>query len=141
MKSLLDLNWKEVRRRSRFCAAKVLRHVEDFMQGIFGIHELRKSFPMVNLYRERYSISRGLKMPIKFRTYVNDTKFGEDYYKLRYFLITLNDGSYHFGRWDWMITHPFLDEKGLDKIGIWEDNDEIVALATYDTNTNLKGVY
>ena len=69
-------------------------------------------------------------MAIKFRTYINDTKFGEDYYKLRDFLLQLNDSSYHFGRWDWMITHGGLNVNGLDKIGIWEDAGEIVALAT-----------
>ena len=80
-------------------------------------------------------------MSIKFRNYVNDTKFGEDYYKLRKFLISINDSSYHFGRWDWMITHPNLDENGLNKIAIWEDSGEIVALATYDTDSNLDGAY
>jgi len=80
-------------------------------------------------------------MSINFRTYVNDTKFGDDYYKLRKFLVSLNDSSYHFGRWDWMITHPYLDVNGLSKIGIWQDGDEIVALATYDTNSNLDGAY
>ena len=80
-------------------------------------------------------------MPVKFRTYKNDTIFGPDYYKLRKFLLALNDNSYHFGRWDWMITHGALDVNGLEKIGIWEDNSEIVALATYDTNSNLDGAY
>ena len=80
-------------------------------------------------------------MPVKFRTYKNDTRFGQDYYKLREFLINLNDSSYHFGRWDWMITHGMLDINGLEKIGIWEDSGEIVALATYDTNSNLDGAY
>ena len=36
-------------------------------------------------------------MSVNFRTYVNDTKLGDDYYKLRKFLISINDSSYHFG--------------------------------------------
>ena len=61
------------------------------------------------------------------------------YYKLQDFLLELNDSSYHFGRLDWMITHGALNEEGLEKIGIWEDNGKIVALAIYDTNSNLEG--
>ena len=30
---------------------------------------------------------------------------------------------------------------GLDKIGIWEDNGEIAALATYDTESIESGAY
>jgi len=58
--------------------------------------------------------------------------FGEDYVALRNFLIKLNSHNYHFGRWDWMITHGYLDKSGLPHIGLWEENGEIVAAATYD---------
>ena len=72
-------------------------------------------------------------MSVKFRTYENKTRFGQDYCKVRNFLIGLDDCNYPFGRWDWMITHGMLQESGLSKIGIWEDDGDIVALATYDT--------
>lgn len=69
---------------------------------------------------------------IQFRHYVNDTRFGVDYYKLRRFLLRLDSSDYTFGRWDWMITHSYLDESGLGKIGLWENDGELVAIATYD---------
>ncbi len=71
-------------------------------------------------------------MPIKFRNYINDATFGEDYFKLRDFLVQLDNHNYHYGRWDWMITHSYLDKTGLNKIGLWEHNGQIVAVATYD---------
>jgi len=70
-------------------------------------------------------------MPITFRHYSPEPLFGEDYYRLRGFLIELDDFNYPFGRWDWMITHGYLDKSGLPKIGLWEENDSIVAVATY----------
>jgi hypothetical protein len=33
-----------------------------------------------------------------------------------------------------MITHSSLDRGSLHRIGIWEDNDEIVGLATYESD-------
>ncbi|MDR2515251.1 MAG: GNAT family N-acetyltransferase [Christensenellaceae bacterium] len=71
-------------------------------------------------------------MPIAFRTYQNGDLFGADYRKVRDFLIKLDSPNYHFGRWDWMITHNHLDPSGLQKIGLWEDCGKLVALATYD---------
>ena len=61
-----------------------------------------------------------------------DELFGDDYYAVRNFLIKLDSHNYHFGRWDWMITHGYLDKRGLPEIGIWEDGGEIIALTTYD---------
>lgn len=71
-------------------------------------------------------------MPIKFRNYRSDSLFGDDYTTVRNFLIALDSHNYHFGRWDWMITHGWLDKSGLTKIGMWEDDDNLVGLATYD---------
>jgi len=78
-------------------------------------------------------------MPIKMRTYQNDGKFCPDYTKLRDFLLALDSHNYHFGRWDWMITHGYLDESGISRIGFWEDEGKLVAVATYDTQ--LGGAY
>jgi hypothetical protein len=71
-------------------------------------------------------------MAITFRTYDPDPLFGADYAALRDFLIRLDDANYPFGRWDWMITHSYLEKIGLPKIGLWSDGGEIVAVATYD---------
>ena len=71
-------------------------------------------------------------MSITFNNYNPNPLFGEDYFALRKFLIGLDNHNYHFGRWDWMITHSYLDKNGLPYIGLWEENGEIVAAATYD---------
>ena len=71
-------------------------------------------------------------MAVKFRNKCSVLDFGEDYYKIRAFLIELKNPNYLFGRWDWMITHSHLDKTGLPAIGLWEEGGDIVALATYD---------
>lgn len=71
-------------------------------------------------------------MTITFRTYQNNERFGADYHALRRFLLRLDSHNYGFGRWDWMITHGYLDASGLPRIGLWEDGGEVVAAATYD---------
>jgi GNAT superfamily N-acetyltransferase len=69
---------------------------------------------------------------VTFRNYNPNPLFGDDYYALRNFLIELDSHNYHFGRWDWMITHGYLDKSGLPHIGLWEDGGKIIATATYD---------
>jgi GNAT superfamily N-acetyltransferase len=71
-------------------------------------------------------------MSVQFRTYQNDNRFGADYNKVRDFLLRLDDCNYPFGRWDWMITHSMLNPGDLTKIGLWEDDSQLVALATFD---------
>ncbi len=71
-------------------------------------------------------------MPVTFRRYTPDPLFGEDYYKLRDFLLALNSHNYHFGRWDWMVTHSYLNKSGLPRIGLWEEDGAVIAAATYD---------
>jgi GNAT superfamily N-acetyltransferase len=76
---------------------------------------------------------------VTFRNQCDILGFGEDYFKIRSFLIDLEKPNWHFGRWDWMVTHLWLDTSGLPRIGVWEDEGKIVALATYDTE--LGGSY
>lgn len=74
-------------------------------------------------------------MSVIFRTYNNNIPYGDDYNKIRDFLIALDSHNYHFGRWDWMMMNlnaEWADPKYLEKVGIWEENNEIVALVTYD---------
>ena len=74
-----------------------------------------------------------------FHTYNPEPTFGADYTKLRDFLIKLDSHNYHYGRWDWMITHGYLDAAGLPRIGLWEEDGAVVAAATYDCS--LGGAY
>jgi len=71
-------------------------------------------------------------MPATYRHYNPYPLFGDDYHAVRDFIIKLDNHNYHFGRWDWMITHGYLDKEVLPKICIWEESSEIVAVATCD---------
>lgn len=75
------------------------------------------------------------------RPYPQTPKFSGEYERVRAFLMRLDSHNYHWGRWDWMLTliASYGDEHDLQKVGLWEDNGELVALATYDTN--LGGAY
>ena len=42
-------------------------------------------------------------------------------------------------RWEYMHFHPNLNSKELHKIGIWEDNNQIIALPTM--KTQIRDVY
>jgi len=43
------------------------------------------------------------------------------------------DGNWIEPAWEYMHGHPFLDRTSLDKIGIWEDDGDIVAVAHYES--------
>lgn len=72
-------------------------------------------------------------MSITFRTYACPAGISEDYFRLRAFFLRRLGDDFPFGRWDWMITHGWLDEEAVGKIGIWEDRGETVGVATFDT--------
>jgi len=76
-------------------------------------------------------------MEIKFRNYDNDRRFGDDYHKVCNFLKRINQSkvitpNFLWARWVWMISRPVDNENLKNKIGIWEDEGKIVALATYE---------
>ena len=73
-------------------------------------------------------------MNISFRHY-NPT---EDYARVDDFLIRHYqpgnlDGNWLEPAWEYMHGHPFLDSSSLEKIGIWEDDNGIVAVAHYES--------
>ena len=72
-------------------------------------------------------------MSVIFRNYIPEPLFGQDYNKLRQLYLDCGTIVYSFCRWDWMITHSYLDEGALHKIGLWEENGNVVAVATFDT--------
>ncbi|MBN2239036.1 MAG: GNAT family N-acetyltransferase [Dehalococcoidales bacterium] len=43
------------------------------------------------------------------------------------------DGNFPEPAWQYMLFHPMLDETSLDRIGIWEENSEIVAVVHYES--------
>lgn len=70
---------------------------------------------------------------MKTRPYINKAGITEDYKRVRDFLIQRGYCEFVYARWDWMITHGWLDQHSLYKIQLWEDQDKIVGLVTYDT--------
>jgi GNAT superfamily N-acetyltransferase len=75
-------------------------------------------------------------MSVKFKFYDNTVVYGNDYDRVRNFLIELDSHNYHFGRWDWMfmsLSAEWADPEGIEKVGIWEDGHKVVAITTYDT--------
>lgn len=71
-------------------------------------------------------------MSIKFRNYTNQAGITEDYHSVRGFLVKLGYAEYTYTRWDWMATHSYLDRSVVGRIGIWEDEGQIVGIATFD---------
>jgi hypothetical protein len=72
-------------------------------------------------------------MNCTFRRYACPAGITEDYYLLRAFFLKRLGDDFPFGRWDWMITHGWLDHDSVNKIGIWEDKGNVVGVATFDT--------
>jgi hypothetical protein len=72
-------------------------------------------------------------MAVRFRNYTQQAGITDDYYKVRAFLVKLGYSEFVYARWDWMATHSYLDKSAVGKIGLWEDNDKIVGIATFDT--------
>jgi ribosomal protein S18 acetylase RimI-like enzyme len=77
-------------------------------------------------------VNGGVSLSIKFRNYTNQAGITEDYHRVRKFFIKLGYAEFSYARWDWMITHSYLDKTAVGKIGIWEDNNKIVGIATFD---------
>ncbi|WP_425448257.1 GNAT family N-acetyltransferase [Dethiothermospora halolimnae] len=71
-------------------------------------------------------------MSIKFRNYTEEAGITDDYYKVRDFFIDLGYTEFTYARWDWMITHGYLDKASIGKIGLWEDCGKLVGVATFD---------
>jgi len=73
-------------------------------------------------------------MPITFRTYQSP----DDYYCISNFLIAIHqpgnrDGNWIEPVWEYMHGHPYLHPQYLDRIGIWEDQGQIVAVAHFES--------
>ena len=72
-------------------------------------------------------------MSVTFRHYAGPAGITEDYYLLRDFFLRRRGDDFPFGRWDWMITHGWLDHEAVSRIGIWEEHGKVVGVATFDT--------
>lgn len=71
-------------------------------------------------------------MSIQFRNYTKQSGITEDYFKVRAFFIKLGYAEFTYTRWDWMTTHGCLDKSAVGRIGLWENEGEVVGIATFD---------
>ncbi len=76
-------------------------------------------------------------MSAKQRNYTDRPGFTDDFFRVRDFLKRIHEPGYKdenwlWSRWEYMFSHPQLDETHLSRIGVWEDGDKIVALANYE---------
>lgn len=72
-------------------------------------------------------------MNIKFRKYdvLKDfTRVGD--FLIEHYRPGNRDGNFPEPAWEYMHGHPWLDEKSLDKIGVWEDSRKIVGAVHYE---------
>lgn len=67
------------------------------------------------------------------RNYTNQAGMTPDYELVRSFFIKLGYAEFTYARWDWMITHSYLDHSGLGKIKLYEEEGCVVGIVTYDT--------
>ena len=61
----------------------------------------------------------------------------EDYQKVHDFFIDLNqiDRSHinwNFGRFIWLMDHPYFNNDLISSIGLWLDDNKVIGLAIYD---------
>lgn len=70
------------------------------------------------------------------RSYTSSAGFTDDFHRVRDFLVRINQGEvtksgFLWGRWEWMFSQTwYCDTSALSRIGIWEDDGEIVAVVT-----------
>jgi GNAT superfamily N-acetyltransferase len=78
-----------------------------------------------------------LDMQIKFRRYNSKKMFSSDFIKVRDFLMETNREELHFyhftwERWEWIFSLPYMNQEKLNTIGLWEEDNKLVALVTYE---------
>ena len=61
----------------------------------------------------------------------------EDFHAVQRFLVSRNladpiDYDFEWSRWEWAFCLPYLDRSRLHDIGVWEEDGEIVGIATYE---------
>lgn len=74
-------------------------------------------------------------MNIGFRRYRHPEDFGAvGDFLIEHYQSGNQDGNWLQPAWEYMHSHPNLDEDALDKIGIWEDGGQIVGVVHYEVS-------
>ncbi len=72
-------------------------------------------------------------MTITFRNYGNPGDFElVSQFLVRNYLPDNLDGNWLHPAWEYMLSHPGLDESSLGRIGIWEASGEVVTVIHYE---------
>lgn len=71
-------------------------------------------------------------MSVRFRNYTDQAGLTPDYFRVRRFFVERGYAEFTYARWDWMATHSYLDRSAVRNIGLWEQDDQIVAVAAFD---------
>lgn len=75
---------------------------------------------------------------IQARNYNGDRTETGDYKKVHDFLVKSNCVDYTYGRFDWMMTNwEYLEDRYLNRIGIWEEEGEVVGVALFDHSLDI----
>ena len=73
-------------------------------------------------------------MSIKLRHYIHPDDYRRiDEFLIRHYQPGNADGNWIEPAWEYMHGHPYLDSTSLRKIGVWEENGEIVAVSHYES--------
>ena len=74
-------------------------------------------------------------MTITFRNYGRPNDFELiSQFLIRHYLPNNRDGNWLQPTWEYMHSHPSLDEGSLPRIGIWEEDSEVTAVAHYESS-------
>jgi GNAT superfamily N-acetyltransferase len=88
----------------------------------------------IGLFERSRRGSENVHATIRMRSY----QYPRDFRRVSNFLVQhyrqdQRDGNWLQPAWEYMHYHPALDESALDRIGIWEDGGETVAVAHYES--------
>ncbi|MHB9032371.1 MAG: hypothetical protein ACYC6L_04910 [Anaerolineae bacterium] len=76
-------------------------------------------------------------MSLTLRPYTAQPGFTPDFYRIHDFLVRINQPrvtceGFPWGRWEWIFSLQMFEVTNLAKIGVWEQDGEVVALAAFE---------
>jgi len=134
---LLFFMVERIRSRKQMVTFAKFRQLKAFAKHNAELLELQQRG---KCWRESVANTRRCQnMTVTCRTYSPEPFFSQDQKLVRDFLLRINhaelyDPNFTWTRWEWMTTHAALDQSMLSRIGLWEDEGHLVALATYETS-------
>ncbi len=76
-------------------------------------------------------------MQLSCKSYTGGYGYSTEFERVRQFLLRINakqvtTPNFLWGRWEWMHTLPYMNTEKTDKIGLFEEDGQIVGLVTYE---------